>query len=317
MQFKIKNVTLDHIDSDDESYRITTNEDTADLVASFAHVGLVNPPLLIKNNSNYTIVCGFRRISAYRHLGLNRISARILPQKTKKIECATLAIVDNAYQRSLNLVETSRSINMLDRFIDKVKPNEIKLKAMGLPESQPLLKKIKKIDHLPTALKNGILSNVLSLSMALALGKLDKTTGIAFARLFDSLKLSMSKQREIFSLVNEIAHRDDLPMMAVLEAPALQAVLNDNHFDRNQKAQKIRKYLKQVRFPVMTKTEREFKTYVKTLHLNPNAKLIPPKNFESTRYTLTLTFSSLEELQEHRLTFDAIIENPATQTLLG
>ena len=79
--------------------------------------------------------------------------------------------------------------------------------------------------------------------MALALGKLDKTTGIAFARLFDSLKLSMSKQREIFSLVNEIAHRDDLPMLAVLEAPALQAVLNDSHFDRNQRAQKIRKYL--------------------------------------------------------------------------
>jgi ParB family transcriptional regulator, chromosome partitioning protein len=317
MQFKIKNVTLDHIDSGDEVYRVTTNENTADLVASFAHVGLVNPPLLIKNNSNYTIVCGFRRISAYRCLELNSITARILAQNTKKFDCATYAIVDNAYQRPLNLVEISRAINLLDRFMDKTKQTEIKLEAMGLPENKSLIKKIKKIDRLPMALKNAIVSNVLSLSMALELGKLDKKTGIAFTQLFADLKLGLNKQREIFTLVNEIAHRDGLPMMAVIKAPELQVILNDNHFDRNQRAQKIREYLKQVRFPIITTAEQAFKAHLKTLNLSANAKLIPPENFESTMYTLKLTFSRISELHDHKLRFDALIENPVIQKILS
>lgn len=317
MQFKIKNVTLDQIESEDETYRITTNEDTDDLVESFKHVGLVNPPLLIKNNSSYTIVCGFRRIVAYRHLALDSISARILSGNTDKLECAKYAIVDNAYQRSLNLVEISRAMNILDRFMDKTKHLGIKLKAMGLPENQTFIKKIKKIDRLPMELKNGILSNTLSLSMALELGKLDKKTGIGFAQLFNSLKLSLSKQREILTLVKEIAHRDDAPILTVLKEPEMQAIINNNHFDGNQKARKIRKYLKQVRFPIITKAEQAFASHLKTLNLKTGAKLIPPENFESTVYTLTFTFSSFSELQNHKITFDAIIENPSMKTLLS
>ena len=167
------------------------------------------------------------------------------------------------------------------------------------------------------ALKNGILSNTLTLSMALELGKLDEKTGIGFAQLFDSLKLSLSKQREIFTMINEIAHRDDASMLAVLENPALQAILNNNQLDGNQKARKIRKHLKQVRFPNITKAELAFKASLEALNLHTNAKLIPPENFESTMYTLQLTFSSFKELQDHQLTFRALIENPSIQSLLS
>lgn len=314
MQFKIKKVALEQIKSEDETYRITTNEDTDDLVASVKHVGLVNPPLLIKTNTHYTIVCGFRRISAYRCLGLDCINARTLPQNTKKLECATYAIVDNAYQRQLNLVEMSRSFNLLDRFMDKNKHPDIKFKAMGLPENESLIKKVKKIDRLPQALKNGILSNTLSLAMALALGRLDEKTGSELVQLFAGLKLSLNKQREIFTLIKEIAHRDDTPMLTVLAEPELQAMLNSNHFDVNQRARYIRSYLKQVRFPIITKAKQAFESQLKSLNLNANAKLIPPKNFESAVYTLQFTFSSLSELQDHKSALDTLINNPSMQT---
>jgi hypothetical protein len=316
MQFKIKKVALNQIESEDETYRITTNEDTDDLVESFKHVGLVNPPLLIKTNTHYTIVCGFRRISAYRCLDLDYINAKILPPNTKKLECATYAIVDNTYQRQLNLVEMSRSFNLLDRFMGKKKYLDIRFKAMGLPENESLINKVKKIGRLPQALKHGILSNTLSLSMALALGRLDEKTGIGFAQLFASLKLSLNKQKEIFTLIKEIAHRDDVSMLTVLAAPELQAMFNDNHFDINQKARFIRSYLKQVRFPMITKAEQAFESQLKLLNLNANTKLMPPKNFESTVYTLKFTFSSLKELQDHKSAFDTLIKNPSMQTLL-
>ncbi len=317
MRFKIKNVKLDQIESEDETYRITTNDNTDDLVASIQRIGIVNPPLLIQNISNYRIVCGFRRILASQRLGWNNMDARILDANTKKLECVKYAIVDNAFQRSLNLIEISRSINMLYGVLDETNHLEMEMAEMGLPENRSLIKKIKQICHLPMTLQNNILSNTLSLSMALELGSLEKETGKDFAKLFANLKLSLSKQREMLTLVKEIAHRDDTSMLEVLNDNTLQSILNNNHFDRNQKASKIRRHLKQRRFPIITKAEQTFETHVKRLNLKAGAQLIPPENFESTKYTLRFTFSSYDELQNHKSTFDAVIKNPSVQKLLS
>lgn len=317
MRFKIKNVKFEQIESEDETYRITTNDNTDDLVASIQRIGIVNPPLLIQNISNYRIVCGFRRILASRRLGWNNMDARILDANTKKLECVKYAIVDNALQRPLNLIEISRSINMLYGFFNEANQFGMEMAEMGLPENRSLIKKIKKICHLPMTLQNGILSNTLSLSMALELDSLEKETGKSFAKLFANLKSSLSKQREMLTLVKEIAHRDDVSMLKVLNDNVLQNILNNSHFDRNQKASKVRRYLKQRRFPIITKAEQTFETHVKRLNLKAGAQLIPPDNFESTKYTLKFTFSSYDELQNHKSTFDAVIKSPSIQKLLS
>jgi len=219
------------------------------------------------------------------------MDARILDANTKKLECVKYAIVDNAFQRSLNLIEISRSINMLYGVLDEANHLEMEMAEMGLPENRSLIKKIKKICHLPMTLQNNILSNTLSLSMALELGSLEKETGKGFAKLFANLKLSLSKQREMLTLVKEIAHRDDASMLEVL---------ND-----------------QRRFPIITKAEQTFERHLKRLNLKAGAQLIPPENFESTEYTLRFTFSTYNELQDHKSTFDAVIKNPSIQKLLS
>ncbi|UCD89562.1 MAG: ParB N-terminal domain-containing protein, partial [Desulfobacterales bacterium] len=306
MRFKIKRVPLDQIELEDDSYRITTNDNTDDLVASIQRIGIVNPPLLVQNNSNYTIVCGFRRISASRRLGWKNIDARILDASTQKRECVKYAIVDNTYQRSLNLIELSRSINLIYSFLDDTNHLGMEMAAMGLPENRSLVKKIQKISHLPKTLQNGILSNTLSLSMALDLNRLERETGLGFVELFANLKLSLSKQREILTLIKEIARRDDATMLEVLNDDALEDILNNDRFDRNQKSSKISTYLKQRRFPIITKTKQIFEAHVKGLNLKAGAQLIPSNNFESTEYTLKFTFSSYAELQNHKSTFDAV-----------
>ncbi len=78
--------------------------------------------------------------------------------------------------------------------------------------------------------------------MAIELGMLDCDVGIAFANLFDDLKLSLNKQREIITLIKEIAIRDDVSIMEVLQESDFLEILNDNDLDRSQKSQKIRFY---------------------------------------------------------------------------
>ena len=316
MRFKQKTVKLSRIDSGDESFRITTQKNIDNLMDSINNVGLLNLPLLIEKDSGYTVVCGFSRIEACQRLGWAGIEARIIDSDTQRLECIKYAITDNSLQRPLNLIEQSRSINMLSGFFKDFSILTKELSAMGLPDNQSIIKKIKKICHLPRSVQSGILSNTISLVMALELGRLQQEAGESFAKLFEILKLSLNKQKEILTLVKEISLREDISILKVLENNVLQEILTNEDLDRNQRIRKIRIYLKQRRFPVITTAEKEFEKQLKKLKLGNQTKLIPPDNFEGTTYILKFSFTNLIELKDRKATFDALIQNPCLKKIL-
>ena len=316
MRFKQKTVKLSRIDSGDESFRITTQKNIDNLMDSINNVGLLNLPLLIEKDSGYTVVCGFSRIEACQRLSWAGIEARIIDSDTQRLECIKYAITDNSLQRPLNLIEQSRSINMLSGFFKDFSILTKELSAMGLPDNQSIIKKIKKICHLPRSVQSGILSNTISLVMALELGRLQQEAGESFAKLFEILKLSLNKQKEILTLVKEISLREDISILKVLENNVLQEILTNEDLDRNQRIRKIRIYLKQRRFPVITTAEKEFEKQLKKLKLGNQTKLIPPDNFEGTTYILKFSFTNLIELKDRKATFDALIQNPCLKKIL-
>lgn len=317
MRFKIETVKLAGIDCTDNTYRITTETNIDDLIASIKKIGLLNPPLLLENKSEYTTICGFRRMEACRRLGWSHVDARILDPGTQKADCARIAVTDNALQRPLNLIEQSRSLALVSGFIKDDGMLTQELSALGLPENQSVIKKIKKICHLSRCIQRAILADTVSLAMALELGRLAPDDTAGFVELFENLKLSLNKQREILTLVQEIALREDLAIAEVLNDDRLQAILNQTDLDKNQKTGIIRSYLKQRRFPAITSAERTFEQLIKALKLPSGIKLIPPNNFEGSKYTLRFDFSDLPELIDHKATFDAITHNPHIKKILG
>lgn len=303
MRFNEQTLEISWIDSEDETYRITTEARMGPLVDSIKKVGLINTPLLIEKPTSgpkpeFTIVSGFRRVEACRRLGYSSIKVRIVAPNTSRLECIKLAIIDNALQRPLNLIEASRSIFLLSAFFSDNNSLAQEASSLGLPASPTFINKIKNICRLPWPIQNGILANTISLSMALELSLLEQDAGVALANLFRDLKLSLNKQREIFTLVKEIALREDMSIIEVIEEDCLQEILNNENLDRTQKTREIRSYLKKRRFPALTKAEEEFKKQIKKLKLGNGAKLIPPHNFEGNTYTLSLYFKNEHELND-------------------
>lgn len=321
MQFNKKIIELSSIDSNDDTYRITTKTGIDDLVDSIKNVGLMNPPLLMEKSYSqqpeFTIVCGFRRVAACRFLGWTDIEARILDPDTGELECIKLAITDNALQRHLNLIEESGSLHMLSGFFKDNISKSKAAQALGLPKNPSIIKKIESICHLPLPIQNCILSNTVSLAMAVELCAFEQEISVAFVKLFDDLKLSLNKQRELITLVKEIALREDISIMKLLCESDFQKILNKDDSDRTQKTKEIRHYLKKRRFPAITIAESEFEKDVKCLKLGNSAKLIPPNNFEGTTYMLRLSFSNLKELGCHAAALEKIIQNPAIKKILG
>jgi ParB family chromosome partitioning protein len=317
MCFKEKIVKLSEVDTSDHSFRITTQEKVDDLMDSIRHVGLLNLPLLLEEKSRYIILCGFRRIEACRRLDRLDVKARILDSDSKKLECVRYAVADNAFQRPLNLIEKSRSIRMLSNFFPDNRRLSEEMSLLGVPCHESTIKRIRDICLFSKSLQNSILSESISMVTALKIHKMSNDVEDRFVNLFNFLKLSVNKQREIVTLIKEIALRENIPMARILEGQYLTKILNDENLDKNQKTRKIRSYLKQRRFPAITRAGQVFEEHRQNLKLGTGIKLIPPDNFESPTYFLKFSFKDLNELKDLKKIFDPLIENPSLKKILG
>ena len=304
------------IDAQDLTFRITTRNDIEDLLGSIQKIGLIQPPVLIANSTGYIIVCGFRRIAACRKLGWTPITARILKKSVDRFKTAQLSIADNALQRPLNLVETSRALKLLDDFSPDNQQQREAAAALGLPVSRSVTPAIKKICGLPLAVQDGILKDTINLSMALKLGGLKPETAEGLVRLFDQLKVGLNKQRELLLLLKEIAEREDTAIPQLIAEKHLQEILKIAETDRAVKRQKIRSYLRQRRFPALTKAETDYRKWIGQLKFGNNIKLIPPKDFEGNRFSMTLRFNNRQDLCDLNKKIEKIIKHPAFGKIL-
>jgi ParB family transcriptional regulator, chromosome partitioning protein len=314
--FNYRTVSLTDVKADDDAFRITTRTGIEDLIGSIDKMGLLHPPVLVGNLSEYKIVCGFRRIAACRNLGWSQTTARVLTETADRFLLTLLAIADNALQRSLNLMETSRALNLLADVCPDHKRFREAASALGLPVNPSVVAKIKKICRLPLEIQKGIVADTIGLSMALALGELDQPAGEALLAMFDQLKVGLNTQRELLLLVKEIARREGRSVQQLIAEKSLQEILINAQLDRAVKRQKIRFFLQQRRYPSISKAADQYQKRVKQLKLGNEINLIPPKNFENNTFTMILRFKTREDLSDLKEKIEKIIMHPALTEIL-
>lgn len=294
-------VPVADIDIDDATFQITTDTDIHALKESIRRVGLLSPPLLVPIRRRFRIIAGFRRVRASRTLGLDRIDARVYPASTPVSAQTLLAISDNCFRRPLNLIETSRSLGLLiDAFPDETELSDAAA-HLRLPARRQAMAKLLPLAEMPSHIQSGVISGAISLVSALELTEMPPDTARGLSELFSSLPFSVSKQREILMLLKEISIRDRIPIPDILGEDLIARALAESDKDGNQRANAVRRYLRTRRFPKLVEAEARYEEMIRALNLPQGTGISPPPHFESGTHTLTLRFSSGEELK-HRLT---------------
>ena len=315
MHFKEKNIELACIDSEEKTFRITTRTEIDPLAASIQEIGLITLPILKAKGEKLIIVSGFRRIEACKLLGIVHVKARVLSSEVSALTSIKIAVAENALQRPLNLIEQARAVHLLWKYFeDDPAPAKIAF-GLGLPGNPSIIKKLEDLYNLSSPLQEYVLNKTLSLTIALELGALDKPAGVALADLFDELKTSLNKQKEIISLTKEIALLEDSSILEVLQENGLNKTINSKDLDRAEKTAEIRSCLKQRRFPIITDYEKNFKKLIKGLRLGNGIKLVPPKNFEGKVYKLTIDFKSHAELEKRQSILNRIINEKGIKSM--
>ncbi|MEW5910457.1 MAG: ParB N-terminal domain-containing protein [Thermodesulfobacteriota bacterium] len=301
-----KKIRISRIDEKETGFRITTSTCPDDLVRSVQSLGMIHLPILFQKKSGFQILSGFKRIEACRRLGITEINALILDPGTPEKSRAILAISDNSFQRELNLIETSRALNLLSRYFPNPEALSGAASGLRLPEHPVMISKLRKLSHLPEPVQDAVGAGAISLPVALALFELDPETAIPIATLFCELKLGFNQQRELMLLFEEIAFREQISLLDLVFDATLQKIRTDPDMDGNLKIRQIKAALMKRRFPYKTSMEEEFQLLVKKMKLGRGVLIKPSREFEAGNYSLTLEFEDMDSLKRYHEVLDKI-----------
>lgn len=294
-----ESVAVERIDLSDDTFRITTGRDDSDLIRSIETVGLVTPPILMPSRGRFAVVSGFRRIAACRRLDVPAPLCRRLAEDTPLSAAALIAVADNTSHRRLNPVELSRAHRLLARALGTDEAVSSAAAGIGLPAGTELIEKLRGLDRAPEAIRSGVVQEHIALPVALDLAKMPTEEACALAEVLSSVPLSLNRQREVVTLLREIARREDLDVLDLTADSTLAGIVGDEDADLPRKAKALVSFLKRRRYPALCRAQREFERRRRQLPLSGGMALAPPANFEGNRYELKLSFRSVEELEAH------------------
>jgi ParB family chromosome partitioning protein len=285
------------INLDEVFFRLTTTKDKWPLEESLDRAGLLAPPFLLPTDNRFNVVCGFRRVAACRALGWKTLPAFVLPAQTDRLKCAAIAITDNALQRRLNLVEQARAVAILTEILPETELGHW-ARNLGLPAHRKILLKLRRLSTLPEPILAGVVDGLYNLPTALIFTEMRLSDQLAVARLFEVLRPSTNIQREMLSLIQEIAARDGATITDLLAMPEVIRIAFDLEIDRNRRVQQVRQILQRMRFPRMAADLDRFHRVAAELNLGDKVHIAHPPNFEGDTFAMTIRFKNRDDLRE-------------------
>lgn len=299
MEFKsiFDSVSLTEIDWDDHRFRVSASSPLGPLAASIKRVGLITPPVLIKQGVSYVIISGFRRLETCKQLGIQRITAQILGSQTPLEHCIHIAVIENTLLRELNLVEQGRIVQMLDQLYADQGIMCKEAKRLGVSLNIEMASKLRTVSQMNTILQNALVMGHIALPIALQIHQMaDETTGVKISQVFTKIGLGLNRQREFLDWLIGISRRESISIEKLIEDRDLNEILDDPDTDRKQKSALVRHYLKNRRYPEITQIEKRYQAFIQSLSLGKGVQLIAPAHFESRTYTFKIDFARYDEL---------------------
>lgn len=171
------------------------NDSINELMESVREHGILEPLIVAQTPAGYQIIAGERRWRAARMLKMAYVPAII--KKTSPQQMLEMAIVENVQRRDLNPIEKAKSFLRLKEEFNLDHPAI----AKKVSKSVPYVINVLKLLTLPDAIKDGLLSGLITEGHARAL------SGIGDPRLMVEAYKIVIKEKASVRRTEEIARR--------------------------------------------------------------------------------------------------------------
>jgi ParB family chromosome partitioning protein len=310
-------VQFDQVDWLDSSCLITYGPHPNKLLLSINEIGLLQTPLLQrKEDGLFRIICGSRRLSVCKTLGLEPITCKVLSSSTPLETCLRLAVYDNLAHRVFNPVEKALVITKMTEHMAESQLIGDIMPLLDLEPSVKLLNRYMKLLEHETAILDSLASGRLDERTGFGLIRFEQGNRLALFELFLELPFSVSVQKEMIETVLDIAQRHKVTPVEVINRKAIKELRQDKSRPARQRAQDIRRHLQALRFPRLTARKERFAKEVREIGLPAGVRLVPPPYFEGPKWRLACTFERTDELAARLRRVASLADKPEFKELM-
>jgi ParB/RepB/Spo0J family partition protein len=289
-----KKVRVDAIDSRDHLFSMTFHPNLEALRRSIGDVGLLQP-IIVREKSKgagYQVTSGFRRLKVCKELGIEGIEAFCY----RKGELGDLH--ENLTTRGFNLIEKSMVLHkLIHRFgLPRESAARDYIPMLGLQPNPRILEKVSRLDTLRAGIKRYIVEENVSLGNATQFLEFAAEDQAEVGRLISELKLGENTLKEVLTLLREISLRDGLEVRKFVKGEIEEMAL-DTSDSKVHKTNRVRKRLREMRYPRLTELDNTFHEKRNRLGLSPGISLHPPSYFEGDKLKVEFQFGTMGEFK--------------------
>ncbi|RLB18616.1 MAG: hypothetical protein DRG63_02120 [Deltaproteobacteria bacterium] len=282
-------------------YLMSFGFDLGPLKESIQTVGLINPPLLRRNEKGeLEVVLGYKRILAMAELNRNTVASRILSHEDMEPRDALLmALYDNLATRLFNPMEKALILTRLgNHFSDKELCDRF-MPLLGLPRHVELYRFYLEMEKdFSNPIKEAVAKGQLQLKSARLLLGLDVESREYLFEFTKKLMFNINQRHQLIDIVIDLANIGGRSIKELLKDPEVMALVNDPRRNMPQKSRAILALLRAKRFPRLTHVENQIRKKIASLDLPDGVKIGIPPYLEGSEYTLEVSFKDGKSLFE-------------------
>lgn len=330
---KIEYANLKNIDLTDEMYLFTYPQVVDEkLKQSIQSMGILNPVVLEqKEDGNYRIISGIKRIKIAIELGLENIPAYLFPPSENKLQNFLFSVEENASFRAFNELEKAAIISKLffklsligaerrgnldkglncRNSLEMTNSKETILQTQSFKSEDKILIRVCSIlniafsEHniqkylsivaLTDELKIEVFESKLSWDAAVNLMRFTDRNRKDILRIIKDLRLNLNISREIVEILKDLV-RSGKNIDRIL-AEILEFMQQD--VDIKDKVVFVRGRLAKERYPNLSAKQAKFNETKKKIEINGKVAVNYFPFFEREEYSLTVNFKDIDELKD-------------------
>ena len=311
----IKYENLFYLDRDNDNFDIDSislsfYRDNSQLSNSIKQFGIFRPILVRKTGKAWQVISGKGRLACAKE---KKVPAMEI--LCNDFEAFVLYIYDNL-DSGFNDVEISKIILRLHRDF-KFSLREISnsyAHLLGLTTGIKVLKNYLEIIKLPEYILEYLAQGKININSALILLDFDEKDQNSLVKLNEKMEFNYNKQKEVFSLLWELTRANSTSIERFLERAEFKKILNQEK--PALFADTFRKSLKQLKNPVLHKTESDFNKIIKEQKLNYPVIIKHSPNFEQEEISINFRFKNTANFQKAMQNLQNLYDNGSISRLL-
>jgi hypothetical protein len=281
-------IPLDSIDAEDNTFRTSRHTQKEALVKSVSMSGILEPPLLLRNNLKYTIVLGHNRIDAAEVCALPVVPARVIDELTFKMFIEGVA--KKVYHNELGPCGKCRVLNiariMFDANIQQLRYAGKILNVPGIFVRNP--EHAEKVTGLPGGLQDYLDLKNAGFRVITGVTALPSHAVHFLSELVTDTQMRFNYFREIVFMMDDILRRDG-------SLDNVLAVKMDDSPDRRVREESLYRAVRNIRYPLFTEMKDTIEEIAEVLRQKGITVNFPPY-FEGDSCTVSFVVRKGDDL---------------------